>query len=236
MLHEEFALPVATAGNAFRRMSGVTMGRVARLKKRADHVLEEVFRSLFEEIDTEKIKQNVADLRESAPEFRPVEHAMLLARRTAIRCAAAGVVTGLPSGLLAIGTLGADLAYLTFQQFRLILGIAAIYGHEPSDRERFTEVLSCIAYSSGIGLGKQGLASALEMATVESGVVAEKIGMRFFRNRISTMIPIVGAVSGGALNYVSVRVVARAAIKYYESRIDPELAEEIWNEGDREHA
>src|SRR5256886_11506586 len=54
--------------------------------------------------------------------------------RTALRCAAAGAVTGLPSGLVAIGTLGADLAYLIFQQFRLILGVATVYGHEPSHR------------------------------------------------------------------------------------------------------
>ena len=44
------------------------------------------------------------------------------------------------------------------------------------------------------------------------------------------------ALSGGALNYFSVRAVGRAAIKYYESRVDPEIADEIWSEGDREHA
>src|SRR6185436_6403426 len=100
-------------------------------------------------------------------------------RRTAIRCAAAGAVTGLPSGFLAIGTLGADLAYLVFQQFRLVVGIATIYGHEPSGRERFAEAFSCLAYSSGVGIGKQGLATVLESATIEGGMVAEKIGTRF---------------------------------------------------------
>jgi hypothetical protein len=43
-------------------------------------------------------------------------------------------------------------------------------------------------------------------------------------------------VSGGALNYVSVRAVGRAAIKFYESQIDAVIADEIWAEGDREHA
>ena len=79
------------------------MGRVHRLKKRADSLLEEVFRSLFEEIDAEKIRRDVDKLKEQAPDFEPVEHAKILVRRTAIRCAAAGAVTGLPSGLLAIG-------------------------------------------------------------------------------------------------------------------------------------
>ena len=210
------------------------MGKVHQLKKRADSVLEELFRSLFEEIDTEKIRREVAALKSSAPDFEPVDHARMLARRTAIRCAAAGAVTGLPSGLLALGTLGADLAYLVYQQFRLIVGIAAIYGHEPSQRERFSEALHCLAYASGVGLGKQGIATVLE--SFEGGAVAEKIGTRFMRERLAKVIPFVGALSGGALNFMSVRAVGKAAIRYYDSQVDNEVADEIWADGDREHA
>lgn len=212
------------------------MGKAKDFKRRADTVLEEVFRSLFEEIDTDKIRREVEELKEKAPDYAAAKHARTLARRTAIRCAAAGAVTGLPSGLIALGTLGADLAYLMYQQFRLILGIAAVYGHEPSGRERFAEALSCLAYSSGVGIGKQGVATLLESATVEGGVVAEKIGARVLRERLAKFIPVVGAISGGALNYAAVRAVARSAIRYYESRIDDAVAEEIWADGDREHA
>ena len=35
---------------------------------------------------------------------------------------------------------------------------------------------------------------------------------------------------------MSVRAVGRTAIRYYESLIDQEMADEIWAEGDREHA
>lgn len=206
------------------------------LKRRADHLLEEVFRSLFEEIDTDRIRQEVDQMRATAPHFEPVEHARALGRRTALRCAAAGAVTGLPSGLLALGTLGADLSYLVYQQFRLILGIATIYGQEPSHRERFSEAVSCLAFASGVGIGKQGIGLALESAAIEGGVLAEKIGTRLMRDRLTRVVPFVGAISGGALNYVSVRAVARAAIRYYDARVDPLLADEIWSEGDREHA
>ncbi|HJT16715.1 MAG TPA: EcsC family protein [Thermoanaerobaculia bacterium] len=210
------------------------MGKVHQLKKRADSVLEELFRSMFEEIDAEKIRREVATLKESAPDFEPVDHARMLVRRTAIRCAAAGAVTGLPSGLLAIGTLGADLAYLVYQQFRLVVGIAAIYGHEPSHRERFNEALHCFAYASGVGIGKQGIATVLE--SFEGGAVAEKIGTRFMRERLAKFIPFVGALSGGALNFMSVRAVGRTAIRYYDAQLDDHVADEIWAEGDREHA
>ncbi|MGH9418822.1 MAG: EcsC family protein [Thermoanaerobaculia bacterium] len=212
------------------------MGKVREFKKRADSMLEEVFRSLFEEIDTEKIRLDVTALKESEPGFHSDAHARLLVRRTALRCAAAGAVSGLPSGVIAIGSLGAELAFLVFQQFRLILGIATIYGHEPSQRERFTEAMACFAYASGVGIGKQGIATMLESATMEGGVIAEKLGGTLFRERLAKAIPFVGVVSGGALNYISVRAVGRAAIKFYESQIDAIIADEIWAEGDREHA
>ena len=203
-----------------------------KMKQRADRVLEDVFRALFEEIDTDKIRREVEDLRATDSDFQPMEHARTLTRRTAIRCAAAGAVTGIPSGLLALGTLGADLAYLLYQQFRLVIAIATIYGHEPAAEHRFSEALSCLAYSSGAGIGKQGIATVLESATVEGGVVADKIGTRFARERLSKMVPFVGALSGGVLNYAAVRAVGRTAIRFYEQKI----ADEIWADGDREHA
>jgi hypothetical protein len=206
------------------------------MKRRADSVLEELFRAMFEEIDTDKLRKEVDELRAGAPDFEPVQHARMLARRTAIRCAAAGAVTGLPLGLAALGTLGADLAYLVYQQFRLILGIATVYGHEPSSRERFTEALSCLAFGSGVGIGKQGVAAMLGAAAIEGGVIAEKIGTRILRDRLTKVVPFVGVISGGALNYAAVHAVARTAIRYYEARVEPSLADEIWAEGDREHA
>ena len=232
----EFAQALPTADLPLRRILETTMGKARDMKRRADSVLEDLFRALFEEIDTEKIKAEVEGLKAGAPEWQPARHARALARRTAIRCAAAGAVTGLPAGVAAIGAIGADLAYLMYQQFRLIVGIAAIYGHEPTSRERFTEAMTCLALASGIGLGKGSLATFLGAATIEGGMIAEKIGARFVRDRVAKFVPFVGMISGGALNYVSVQAVASNAIRYYESRIDESLADEIWAEGDREHA
>jgi hypothetical protein len=227
---------VPATTNIFERTFERTMGKAKEMKRRADSVLEELFRSMFEDIDTDKLKKEVEELRAGAPDFEPAQHSRMLARRAAIRCAAAGAVTGLPTGLAALGTLGADLAYLVYQQFRLILGIAVVYGHEPTARERFTEALSCLAFATGVGAGKQGIAAMMGAAAIEGGMIAEKIGTRVIRDRLSKVIPFIGVISGGALNYAAVHAVARSAIRYYESRVEPELAEEIWAEGDREHA
>jgi uncharacterized protein (DUF697 family) len=212
------------------------MVKARALKNKADSVLTETFRSLFEEIDTKKLRSEIDELRQRSPLFDPIDHARTLARRTAVRCAAAGAVTGLPSGIFAVATLGADLAYLVFQQFRLILGIATIYGHEPTQKERFTEALTCLAYGSGIGLGKQGIATVIETVGPESALIVEKIGGRFIRDRLGRFVPLLGVVSGGAINYWAVYSVGKATIRYYEAKLDPELADEIWAEGDREHA
>ncbi|HVT03710.1 MAG TPA: EcsC family protein [Thermoanaerobaculia bacterium] len=212
------------------------MQSVYKLKKRADRVLVEGLKSIFEEVDTEKLRREVEELRARAPEFDPADHSELLMKRTALRCAAAGAMTGIPAGLFAVATLGADVAYLVYQQFRLILGIAIVYGKEPSSRERFTEAMACLAYGSGVGLGKQGIATFLESASAEGGVIAEKVTGRFLREGMGRFVPLVGAVSGGVLNYVAVVAVGRATIRYYESQIDPVMAEEIWLDGDREHA
>lgn len=214
-----------------KRMPGVVA-----LKRKADRALIELFHSLFEEIDTDSLKREVETLRANSPSWDPIDHARLLSRRTAIRCAATGALTGLPSGLFAVAALGADLAYLIYQQFRLVLGIAIIYGHEPSGRERFQEALSCIALGSGVGLGRQGLAVALESATVEGGVLAQKIGSRLLMERAGKVLPVIGAVTAGAMSYWLIRAVGKSTIRYYEAKIDPELAEQIWEDGDREHA
>ena len=212
------------------------MATAKDLKKRADGMLEELFRSMFEEIDTEKLRREVDELREKSPGFAPAAHARTLSRRTAIRCAAAGAVTGLPLGIAALGTISADLAYLVYQQFRLILGIATVYGHEPSSRERFNEAIACLAYASGVGAGKQGIAALLGTSTITGGMLAERIGIRAMQERLTKLIPFIGVAAGGALNYAAVYAVGRSAVKYYESRIEPSLADEIWAEGDREHA
>lgn len=212
------------------------MPKTESFKLRADRVLVEVFRSLFEEIDIVKLRREIAAMQRSNPDWEPREQAVLLTRRTALRCAATGAMTGLPSGMLAVATLGADLAYLVYQQFRLILGIATIYGEEPTAKERFNEALACIAYGSGVGIGKGGMSALLESARSQGAVIADRIGSRLFAERLGRIVPVVGALSGGAVNFFVVRAIARTTIRYYEARLDPVLADEIWNEGDREHA
>ncbi|MFZ2491687.1 MAG: hypothetical protein WA208_09395, partial [Thermoanaerobaculia bacterium] len=92
------ALVLHPPDEATRTIGRRTMGTARDLKRRADTFLEDLFRALFEEIDTDKLRKEIEALKASSPDFRPVEHARVLARRTALRCAAAGAVTGIPAG------------------------------------------------------------------------------------------------------------------------------------------
>ena len=47
---------------------------------------------------------------------------------------------------------------------------------------------------------------------------------------------LIGAVTAGVLNWAAVMATGRNAIRYYETRVEPDEAEEIWADGDREHA
>ena len=67
-------------------------------------------------------------------------------------------------------------------------------------------------------------------------MIAEKIGARMAREQLAKIVPFIGILSGGALNYAAVLAVSRSAVRYYGSLVDPAIAEEIWSEGDREHA
>src|SRR5207237_2699389 len=97
--------------------------------------------------------------------------------------------------------------------------------HEPARRQRFHDALSWLAYASRVGIGKKGIATVLE--SFEGSAIAEKIGTRFMRERLAKVIPFVGALSGGALNFMSVRAVGRAAIRLYDSLIVTDVGEGI---------
>ena len=98
VLPQQLPVPSSDASNNLLER---TMVKAKEVKRRADSMLEELFRSMFEEIDTDKLKKEVDELRAGAPAFEAAQHSRVLARRTAIRCAAAGAVTGLPLGLAA---------------------------------------------------------------------------------------------------------------------------------------
>ena len=184
------------------RLSGADADRVARrLADAIDDALE-----VPEDLPL-RIAGDVARLRaEAEGEADPVALAWQRARERARRTAAIGAVTTIPSMIPVLGpaiaALGvvADWRYVAAQQRDLVLEIAALFDvklDDPTGRVRALFLTSTGAALAGSAVGEAvGRAAARQVAT----------------RGIARVVPGVGAVVAGALNYASTVAIARAAI------------------------
>jgi hypothetical protein len=101
-----------------------------------------------------------------------------------------------------------------------VLSIAFLYGQKPRVKERFREVLATLAVAAGASAGRQGarllLAEGFERAAASK--LARKIFGRFFARRLPLVVPIIGTLAGGTINYLSMRAVGNAARDFYEAK------------------
>lgn len=154
-----------------------------------------------------RIAGNVARLRaEADPEEDAVALAWARTRERARRTAAIGAVTTIPSMIPVLGTaiaaLGvvADWRYVAAQQRDLVLEIAALFDvrlDDPTGRVRALFLTSTGAALAGSAVGEAvGRAAARQVA----------------RRGLARVVPGVGAVVAGALNYASTVAIGRAAL------------------------
>ena len=162
---------------------------------------------LFKEIDQDSIQSEVAALKKAKSGLSRREIAEHLTKRAAVRVASVGAAAGIPGGPLGVLAMAPDIFNLVLQQSRLVLSIAFLYGRKPNVKERFREVLITLGVAAGASAGRVG-----------TRVLVQKIFGRFFRKRLSAVVPIIGTVAGGTINYLSMRAVGKAAVNYYEPK------------------
>ncbi len=183
-------------------LSGADVDRVARrLADAIDDALE-----VPEDLSL-RIAGDVARMRAEADGVvDPVALAWQRARERARRTAAIGAVTTIPSMIPVLGpaiaALGvvADWRYVAAQQRDLVLEIAALFDvklDDPTGRVRALFLTSTGAALAGSAVGEAvGRAAARQVA----------------KRGIARVVPGVGAVVAGALNYASTVAIGRAAI------------------------
>jgi hypothetical protein len=159
-------------------------------------------RAVLDETDRERVAEEVRRLRRRHPKASRDELAGRLIRKAALRCAAAsGILTG-PAAFFGAMPFGADLAYQAVALNRLVLSLAALYGHAPSGRDR----------AAGIGAGAgAGVASEL----LRQGVV--HLLRRAFPRRPG-LRTVAGALVGGALGYGAAMAIGRFAQDVFRGR------------------
>ena len=172
---------------------------------------------LFKEIDQDSIDAEVKALRKAKPEMSREQLADHLTKKAAVRVASVGAAAGVPGGPLAVLAMAPDIFNLVLQQSRLILSIAFLYDREANLKQRFNEVLATLAVATGASAGRVGvrvlLAKGLEQAVAKK--IAKKIFGRFLARRLPTVAPVLGTVAGASLNYLAMRAVGKAAVKFY---------------------
>jgi uncharacterized protein (DUF697 family) len=175
---------------------------------------------LFEDIDEDRVRMNVENLRDEFPEATSEALCQKSIDREAMTCGIMGAFTGaLPFPWSILGS-APDLIVLIYRQSTMVLSIAHMLGFEPDVKERAAEVLGCIGASVGAVAGTYGIKKVVERRTEAllkalMKQIIERLSLRIGRR----FIPIIGAIGGAFFNYGSAQAVGNAALNYYRTKI-----------------
>ena len=154
--------------------------------------------------DEAAASRQVERLRARHPAFSRDQLARALIRRTALRCAAVGALTGAPAAWLGATALAADLPFQAVEMARLAMGLAMIYRRRPDLSER--------ALAAGAGAGLAAGTGALRAASVKLVYAA------FRRRGPAGTAPILGGLAGAGLAYLAASVLGKAARDRFRGR------------------
>lgn len=164
--------------------------------------LVKIFRTfIMNNIDEESLKADVSEIRDSNPDLSANELCGILINRTAATAALSGAVTGAIPWPLTLLFAVPDFAAVMICQTRMILKLAILAGKDPSSDDRFTEIAACIGVAAGAAAGTVGVRKLIDCGL--SPFMLSLILRSFAKSFGSKLIPIAGAVSGGAINYAA---------------------------------
>ena len=143
------------------------------------------FKRIYDSIDQYGIKKGVDQMGIDAY----IKHCARIAAST-------GAITGLGGGVSMIVGIPVDLFNNLTQQFRVTLGV--IYHRRGTYSLRFEEFMAIVAVSLGVDAGMIVTRSLLEE-------IAERLLIRMGASAGGRLIPMIGAVVGGTVNYFFIK-------------------------------
>lgn len=179
-----------------------------------------LFSRLFEDIDEEKIRLRVENLKDEFPTKSNEELCQKIIDTESMLCGIIGAVTGALPWPWSILGIAPDLISLIYKQSNMVLSIAYVFGFDPNAKERASEVMGCIGVSIGAVAGTYGIKKLVERR-MEERLIKElfSIILEYFSLRMGRrFVPILGAIGGAFLNYGSVQAVGNIALKYYSTK------------------
>ena len=148
-----------------------------------------------------------------------------------LKCTTSGFLTGLGGVLTIPIALPANITSVIYVQMRMIAAVAYLNGYELNSDETQTFVYACLA---GVSLNK-----VVKQTAVVFGVkvcntlvkklpgkvltkINQKVGFRLFTKfgskglvNLGKLVPVVGGVIGGTLDFAETKVIANRAIKWF---------------------
>lgn len=148
-----------------------------------------------------------------------------------IKCTTSGFITGFGGILTLPVSLPANITSVIYVQMRMIACAAYMGGYDLSSDETRTFIYACLAGVAVNGLIKQaslkfGVKFANVLIKKIPGKVLtkinQKVGMRFITKfgtkgviNLGKMVPGIGAVIGGSLDFIETKVIANRAYKWF---------------------
>ncbi len=190
---------------------------------------ESIFSSMFSNMET--IEEEVQGLVEKDLDVYRDKVAEEIISQTAQRTALIGGGAALPD-LLPVGwpvlipSIGADFLLTLKEDGNMLLKLAYLFGRELSRDERQREALGFLTLAGegkvdgatiepGKLLGLIGTKHISKKVLVELG---KRLGMRFYKKKLVALIPGLGVLLSGGVNYYSTRRIGEYARDFYQHR------------------
>ncbi|RFZ82864.1 hypothetical protein DYU05_11925 [Mucilaginibacter terrenus] len=174
------------------------------IKRYAEKLSHEGFKQIFDHIDQLNIKKGVDTM--GLDKF---------INQCAYLAAGSGALSGTGGFITMIVGMPVDFVNLITQQFRVTM--AVMYYSRGHSRFTFEDFMSLIATSLKIEAGVSVTKTMMEK-------VAEKLLLAFGVRTAERLVPVVGAVIGGATNYIFVKRMADS-VKKMHNVVDAEVIE-----------
>ena len=174
-------------------------------------------------------------VRAEHPEASGAELAEMVKSRHATLARMEGAAAGVPGAFVpiagAIVSVVPDLAALAWIQSRMVVQIAAVYGHDTTDQDMAAELLVLQGFyntteMARIAVAKAGQRVAKRLAAnyLKGGTLVlvrqlfRYVGIKFSRAGLLRAIPLLAIPLSAGVNELATRSLANRAIKYYDLR------------------
>lgn len=184
----------------------------------------------FKLVNKDDVKKNVLKLKKNNPQMTKEELCHIIIERKARWCAGTGAVTALPGVFPGVGTLFAvlggsalDLTAVSYLMAEMILEMSLVYGRNldiPAvSKEAAWVFISAVGSdAAGKGVSKAAVSQMSRQAFIRIlQDVTISLGIRVSQRSLLKIIPLLGAILSGGVNYFICRKVGNLALNHYRS-------------------